>query len=85
MIICCLLLFSIYPCRTGGEEKLNLSPKGQEMSKELKIDNPNDYWAKNWEEIDKDNDGYLSKDELYKAYPKYGKDAFPYYEQNQDN
>ena len=83
-IISCLFLFSFYPCATGGEKKSNLSPKGYKMSKELNIDNPDEYWTKDWSEIDRDQDGYLSKDEIYEAYPKHGKDAFPYYDQNRD-
>ena len=83
-IISCLFLYSLYPSITWGEDNPKLSPKGYEMSKKLKIDNPEKYWNKEWLEIDKDEDGYLSKDEVKEEYPKHGADAFQYMDQNGD-
>ena len=83
-IITCLLIFSISPCATIAEQKSILSPKGYEMSKKLKVDNPDEYWTKEFDEIDKDEDGYLSKDEFNEAYPENGIEAFPYFDQNGD-
>jgi Ca2+-binding EF-hand superfamily protein len=54
------------------------------MSKKLNIDNPDEYWTKEWLELDADQDGYLSKDEVKEAYPKHGADAFQYMDQNGD-
>ena len=34
------------------------------MSKKLNVDNPDEYGAKEFDEIDKAEDGYLSKDEV---------------------
>ena len=54
------------------------------MSKKLNIDNPDKYWTKEWHELDADQDGYLSKDEVKGAYPDHGEDAFQYMDQNGD-
>ena len=83
-ILCCLFLFSLYPSITWGEDDPKLSPKGYEMSKKLNIDNPEKYWNKDFGEIDKDDDGYLSKEEFYEAFPKHGNTAFPYFDRSQD-
>ena len=50
----------------------------------LKVDNPDKYWTKEWLELDADQDGYLSKDEVKEAYPEHGTDAFQYMDQNGD-
>ena len=83
-IITCILIFSFYPCATGAEKESILSPKGYEMSKKLNVDNPDEYWTKGFDKIDKDEDGYLSKDEVKEAYPENGNGAFPYFDQNGD-
>ena len=83
-IMSCLLIFSFSPCATGAEKKPFLSPMGYEMSKKLKIDNPDEYWTIDWGELDKDEDGYLSKDEFIEAYPEHGKEAFQYFDHNGD-
>jgi len=80
----CLFLFSFCPSTTGGEKKSILSPGGYEMSKQLNIDNPDEYWTKEWLELDKDQDGYLSKDEVKEVYPEHGTGAFPHMDQNGD-
>ena len=79
-----LFLFSIFPCSIVSAKESILSPHGYEMSKKLNIDNPDEYWTKEWLELDADQDGYLSKDEVKEAYPKHGADAFQYMDQNGD-
>ena len=54
------------------------------MSKKLNVDNPDEYWTKEFDEIDKDGDGYLSKDEVKEAYPEHGAGAFQHFDQNGD-
>ena len=83
-IMSCLFLFLFYPCSTMAAKESILSPRGYEMSKKLNIDNPDEYWTKEWLELDKDGDGYLSKDEVKEAYPKHGSGAFSYMDQNGD-
>ena len=83
-IISCLFLLSFYPCPTGAEKEPFLSSKGYEMSKKLNIDNPDEYWTIELNEIDKDEDGYLSKDEFNEVYPEHGTGAFPYFDHNGD-
>lgn len=83
-IIICLFLFSFLPCSTVSAEESSLSSHGIEMSKKLNIENPDKYWTKEWLELDADQDGYLSKDEVKGAYPEHGGDAFQYMDQNGD-
>ena len=84
LIVCGLFLISICACATGGDKKSNLNPKLLEVSKDLGIDNPEEYWTIGWKELDKNEDGYLSKQEVIEAYPEYGSDAFPHFDTNED-
>ena len=84
LILIFLLLFSVFPCPFVSAEESTLSSHGLEMSKKLNIENPDKYWTREWLELDADQDGYLSKDEVKGAYPEHGADAFQYMDQNGD-
>ena len=84
LIVGSFFLISILACATGGDNKPSLDPKLLEVSKELGIENPVDYWTIDWKELDKDGDNFVSMEEVTMAYPEHGADAFPYFDTDGD-
>ena len=54
------------------------------MNEELGIENPDEYWNKDWREIDANHDGYITQGEIVDAFPEHGLDTLPYYDKDGD-